>query len=70
ALSGVAGPEGGTPEKPVGTVWLAVAGPGGVRSVLGHFPGSRDLVIKRSAIAALNLLRQGLLATTAEPARP
>ena len=70
ALSGVAGPEGGTPEKPVGTVWLAVAGPGGVRSALGHFPGSRDLVIKRSAIAALNLLRQGLLAATAEPARP
>ncbi|MCB0790811.1 MAG: competence/damage-inducible protein A [Flavobacteriales bacterium] len=61
ALSGVAGPEGGTAEKPVGTVWMAVAGPGGVRSVKGFFPGTRDLVIKRSALAALNMLRLALL---------
>ena len=61
ALSGVAGPDGGTPEKPVGTVWSAVAGPDGVRSVKGHFPGTRDLVIKRSALAALNMLRRALL---------
>lgn len=58
ALSGVAGPDGGTDEKPVGTVWMAVAGPGGVRSVKGFFPGTRDLVIQRSALAALNLLRK------------
>lgn len=61
ALSGVAGPDGGTEEKPVGTVWLAVAGPDGVQSAKGHFPGSRDLVIKRSALAALNMLRRALL---------
>ena len=61
ALSGVAGPDGGTPEKPVGTVWMAIAGPGGVRSVLGQFPSTRDLVIKRSAYAALNMLRKALL---------
>src|SRR5690606_14404716 len=61
AVSGVAGPDGGTPEKPVGTVWMAVAGPGGVRSVVGQFPGTRDLVIKRSAMAALNMLRKALL---------
>jgi nicotinamide-nucleotide amidase len=61
AISGVAGPDGGTPEKPVGTVWMAVAGPEGVRSAEGHFPGSRDLVIKRSALAALNMLRRALL---------
>lgn len=64
ALSGVAGPDGGTPEKPVGTVWMAVAGPDGVRSVLGKFPSTRDLVIKRSAYAALDLLRKALLYTT------
>lgn len=61
ALSGVAGPDGGTEEKPVGTVWMAVAGPGGVRSVRGYFPGTRDLVIQRSALAALNMLRKALL---------
>jgi nicotinamide-nucleotide amidase len=60
ALSGVAGPEGGTEEKPVGTVWMAVAGPSGVRSFKGFFPGTRDLVIQRSALAALNLLRKEL----------
>jgi nicotinamide-nucleotide amidase len=60
ALSGVAGPDGGTEEKPVGTVWIAVAGPSGVRSHKGFYPGTRDLVIQRSALAALNLLRREL----------
>ncbi len=61
AISGVAGPDGGTTDKPVGTVWIAVAGKEGLRSVKRHFPGTRDLVIKRSAVTALNLLRQCLL---------
>ncbi|MFZ1666140.1 MAG: competence/damage-inducible protein A [Flavobacteriales bacterium] len=61
ATTGVAGPEGGTPEKPVGTVWLAVAGPDGVTSSVGVFMGTRPLVIRRSAIAALNMLRKRLL---------
>lgn len=60
ALSGVAGPDGGTAEKPVGTVWMAVAGPEGVQAVKGFFPGTRDLVIRRSALAALNMLRKSL----------
>ncbi|MBX2972056.1 MAG: CinA family nicotinamide mononucleotide deamidase-related protein [Flavobacteriales bacterium] len=61
AYSGVAGPDGGTPEKPVGTVWIAVAGPDGVRSKRVHLPGTRDLVIERSALAGLNMLRKRLL---------
>jgi nicotinamide-nucleotide amidase len=61
ALSGVAGPDGGTVEKPVGTVWMAVAGPDGVEAARVFFPGTRDLVIRRSAMAALNLLRKKLL---------
>jgi nicotinamide-nucleotide amidase len=62
ATSGVAGPDGGTPDKPVGTVWMAVAGPDGVHSIKGNFPGTRDLVIRRSAMAALDLLRKSMLA--------
>ncbi|HQV51451.1 MAG: competence/damage-inducible protein A [Flavobacteriales bacterium] len=61
AISGVAGPDGGTPEKPVGTVWIAVAGPDGVVSKMGQFSGTRGLVIKRSGYAALGMLRKELL---------
>jgi nicotinamide-nucleotide amidase len=61
AFSGVAGPDGGTDEKPVGTVWMAVAGPDGVKAHRGYYPGTRDLVIKRSALAGLNLLRRRLM---------
>lgn len=62
ALSGIAGPDGGTIEKPVGTVWIAVAGPSSVRSEKVFFPGTRDQVIKRSAMAALDMLRHQILA--------
>ncbi len=60
ATTGIAGPDGGTPEKPVGTVWIAVAGPHGVVSRLGNFPGARELVIERAAMSALNMLRKEL----------
>lgn len=53
ATSGIAGPGGATPGKPVGTVWMAVAGPAGVRSFCNHFPGTRDRVIDRSSTTAL-----------------
>ena len=64
ATTGIAGPDGGTLEKPVGTVWIAVAGPHGVVSRLGNFPGTRDLVIERAAMSGLNLLRKELRART------
>lgn len=57
ATSGVAGPLGGTPEKPVGTVWIAVATVKGVKSKLFQFGKERDINIERSAVAALGMLR-------------
>lgn len=58
AVTGVAGPSGGTPEKPVGMVCLA-ARVGQVRKVTTvHIPGDRDGVRQRSAQAALNLVRR------------
>lgn len=60
ATTGIAGPGGGTPGKPVGTVWIAVAGPGGTVSAKSIFTGSRKLVITRASIAALNMLRKQL----------
>jgi len=57
AVSGIAGPTGGTEEKPVGTVWIALAVPGGTEARLFHFGEHRGRNIRRSALAALNLLR-------------
>lgn len=61
ATSGIAGPDGGTEEKPVGTVWIALAGPDGVISQKFHFGEHRGRNIRRSALAALNMLRLELI---------
>lgn len=62
ATSGIAGPDGGTDEKPVGTVWMALAGPDGVKSQCVHFgnAGGRSRVIERATIRVLDMLRQEL----------
>jgi len=60
ATSGIAGPDGGTKEKPVGTVWIALATPVGVQSKLFHFGEHRGRNIRRSALAALDMLRREL----------
>jgi nicotinamide-nucleotide amidase len=57
AVTGIAGPGGGTPEKPVGTVHLAIAGPDGTRTWARRFPGGRERVRKTSAYDLLNQLR-------------
>ncbi len=56
AVTGVAGPGGGTPEKPVGTVWIAVAGPQGAKARRFTFGDKRQQNIERSAIAALTMI--------------
>ena len=53
ATSGIAGPSGGTKEKPVGTVWTAIVGPNGVQSVKRQMGTERLWNIKRSASASL-----------------
>ena len=59
AVSGVAGPDGGSPDKPVGTVWLAFAVGEEVTAELAHFTGNRDEVRRQTVKAALEgLLRR------------
>ncbi|MFN8606936.1 MAG: competence/damage-inducible protein A [Vulcanimicrobiota bacterium] len=65
ALTGYAGPEGGTDADPVGTVYLGLAGPEGTESRRMTFPGDRELVRSRSAQAALDWLRRTLLRSRA-----
>jgi nicotinamide-nucleotide amidase len=61
ATSGIAGPGGGTPEKPVGTVWIAVAFRDKVTSKLLHLGDQRDRNIARASLAALAMLREKIL---------
>jgi len=56
-VTGIAGPGGGTPEKPVGTVALAVTVDGEVRVRTVHLFGGRDMIKFQAAQAAMNLLR-------------
>ncbi|MDO7744533.1 MAG: nicotinamide-nucleotide amidohydrolase family protein, partial [Pedobacter sp.] len=56
AVSGIAGPDGGTEDKPVGTVWIAVATKNGVVAKLHTFGNKRIQNIERSAIAALTMI--------------
>lgn len=61
ATSGIAGPDGGTTDKPVGTVWIAIAGPEKVFSKMYNFANHRERNIIRSTQTALNMLRLELL---------
>lgn len=56
AVTGIAGPDGGTSGKPVGTVWIAVASNKGVTAKLFAFGNKRAQNIERSAIAALSMI--------------
>lgn len=61
AVTGIAGPDGGTPEKPVGLVWWAHAGARGAVARSRRFSGGREIVRQWAAQYALDLLRRRLL---------
>lgn len=60
ATSGIAGPSGAVPGKPVGTVCIAIATPSETVTATYHFPGTRDRVIDRASTTALTLLAMHL----------
>jgi nicotinamide-nucleotide amidase len=60
SVTGIAGPTGGTPGKPVGTVWVSIAGPEQTEARLFRFHGERERIILGTAHAALNWLRKTL----------
>lgn len=62
-ITGIAGPTGGTPEKPVGTVWIGYADESGSHARKFLFSGERRQIKKRSVVAALDILRRKLLET-------
>jgi PncC family amidohydrolase len=60
ADTGIAGPDGGTREKPIGLVYLAVDGPDGSRTAEFRLSGDREGVRTRTAALALHMLRRTL----------
>jgi len=65
AVTGIAGPTGGTPDKPVGLTYVALASPEGTQVQEFRFPGNRADVRDRTVKAALNMVRLYLLKTAA-----
>ncbi len=61
STTGVAGPDGGTEDKPVGTVWIALATPSGVMSQRMRFGTLREQNMEKASVTALNMLRCYLL---------
>jgi nicotinamide-nucleotide amidase len=61
AVSGIAGPDGGSDEKPVGLVWIGVLGPNDLTIKQFRFGNDRKLNIERASLTALNMLRLALL---------
>ena len=60
SVTGIAGPGGAVPGKPVGTVWVGVSGPDGERAALHRFDGDRDAVRRQTVDAALQALLEEL----------
>ncbi len=61
SVTGIAGPDGGSPEIPVGTVWIGMAQPHGEEAQIFHLQGDRERVIQGASQAVLHWLRKVLL---------
>ena len=61
AVSGIMGPDGGTVDKPVGTVWIAVATSKDLQANLFHLPFDRQRNVQQTAVNALNFLRKKIV---------
>jgi nicotinamide-nucleotide amidase len=70
SVTGIAGPTGGTPEKPVGTVWIAVDGAGGTTAARFVFPGSREMIRERTVNKALEMAYRRVRAGGVRPGDP
>lgn len=66
-ITGIAGPDGGTPDKPVGLVLLAVVSPKGLASRRIQMPGTRTTIRERAAQVALDMVRRQIAGLPAEP---
>jgi nicotinamide-nucleotide amidase len=66
SVTGIAGPDGGTPEKPVGLVYIHAETPEESHGIEFSFPGDRDTIRVRAAVAALHLVRRLLSQTRHE----
>ena len=61
ACSGIAGPDGGTNEKPVGTVWIAIASENETIAQVFNFGDNRERTIQRTGLMAMDMLRKIIL---------
>ncbi|MDZ4199659.1 MAG: nicotinamide-nucleotide amidohydrolase family protein, partial [Kiritimatiellia bacterium] len=70
AVTGIAGPGGGTPEKPVGQVWIALSTEAGETAEFFRFAGTRDFIREGATQMALDLLRRALSESKPQKRRP
>ncbi|MDZ4752666.1 MAG: competence/damage-inducible protein A [Flavobacteriales bacterium] len=66
ATTGIAGPDGGNAENPVGTIWIGIGSPRGVRAVKHNFGKNRERNIQMAAQGALFMLRKEIIGTFAQ----